>query len=78
MLRTIWFLNNQKKGTAVIPVLNSLNECERPLVNSYIYKKHTLLKINPLNECEKTTCKNKQYTNKFLINSLNECEKPFK
>jgi hypothetical protein len=60
--------------------INSLNECEKPFIKTFLYKNNF---ENPLNECEKTvepntvkcdTLKNK----KVFLNSLNECEKHLK
>jgi len=73
-------IQKQKQCGTVLHKMNSLNECEKPFVKTYLYKKNF---ENPLNECEKTlephtikcdTVKNKKY----IVNSLNECEKTCK
>ena len=73
-------LQKQTQCTSMLHKINSLNECEKPFVKKYLYKKNF---ENPLNECEKTikpnTIKYNTSKNKIVfINSLNECEKTFK
>ena len=73
-------IQKQTQHTGMLHKINSLNECEKPFIKTYLYKNKF---ENPLNECEKplenhTIKYNTTKNPNFFVNSLNECEKPFK